>query len=151
MLNFKTNHKHAALKELICHADAILIGAGAGLSASAGLTYSGERFEQNFADFRQKYGISDMYSGGFYPYDTLEEYWAWWSRQIYINRYDITPGRPYRERCRSGGQRRSIRPGCRSTGRSCSPGWRRRSPLPWRSRRCRSRHRRRYTSGCHRG
>ncbi len=61
------------------------------------LTYSGERFEQNFADFRQKYGISDMYSGGFYPYDTLEEYWAWWSRQIYINRYDITPGRPYRE------------------------------------------------------
>ena len=97
MLNFKTNHKQAALKELICHADAILIGAGAGLSASAGLTYSGERFEQNFADFRQKYGISDMYSGGFYPYDTLEEYWAWWSRQIYINRYDITPGRPYRE------------------------------------------------------
>ena len=76
MLNFKTNHKQAALKELICHADAILIGAGAGLSASAGLTYSGERFEQNFADFRQKYGISDMYSGGFYPYDTLEEYWA---------------------------------------------------------------------------
>ena len=67
MLNFKTNHKQAALKELICHADAILIGAGAGLSASAGLTYSGERFEQNFADFRQKYGISDMYSGGFYP------------------------------------------------------------------------------------
>ena len=97
MLNFKTNHKQAALKELICHADAILVGAGAGLSASAGLTYSGERFEQNFADFRQKYGISDMYSGGFYPYDTLEEYWAWWSRQIYINRYDITPGRPYRE------------------------------------------------------
>ena len=53
MLNFKTNHKQAALKELICHADAILVGAGAGLSASAGLTYSGERFEQNFADFRQ--------------------------------------------------------------------------------------------------
>lgn len=51
-----------------------------GWSASAGLTYSGERFEQNFADFRQKYGISDMYSGGFYPYDTLEEYWAWWSQ-----------------------------------------------------------------------
>ena len=97
MLNFKTNHKQAALKELICHADAILIGAGAGLSASAGLTYSGERFEQNFADFRQKYGISDMYSGGFYPYDTLEEYWAWWSRQIYINRFDIKTVRTYRE------------------------------------------------------
>ena len=76
-------------------ADAILIGAGAGMSASAGLTYSGERFEKHFADFHQKYGITDMYAGGFYPYASLEEYWAWWSRQIYVNRYDQVVGKPY--------------------------------------------------------
>ena len=75
----------------------MVIGAGAGLSASAGLTYSGERFETYFSDFHQKYGISDMYSGGFYPFDTLEEYWAWWSRHIRINRYDPGSGRPYTE------------------------------------------------------
>lgn len=69
-------------------ADAILIGAGAGLSASAGLTYSGERFFKYFADFHAKYGITDIYLGGFYPYDTLEEYWAWWSRHILYNRYE---------------------------------------------------------------
>lgn len=78
-------------------ADAILIGAGAGLSASAGLTYSGERFERYFSDFYQKYGISDMYSGGFYPFGTLEEYWAWWSRHIYYNRYVDAPIPVYRE------------------------------------------------------
>ena len=83
------------LKNEIKNADAIVIGAGAGMSTSAGLTYDGERFEKYFSDFHKKYGISDMYSGGFYPYETLEEYWAWWSRQIYINRYDITAGKPY--------------------------------------------------------
>lgn len=83
------------LKNEIKNADAIVIGAGAGMSTSAGLTYDGERFEQYFPDFHKKYGISDMYSGGFYPYETLEEYWAWWSRHIYINRYDITAGKPY--------------------------------------------------------
>ncbi len=83
------------LKEEIRTADAILIGAGAGLSTSAGFTYSGERFEKNFADFHRKYGITDMYSGGFYPYGSLEEYWAWWSRHIYVNRYDVAPGKPY--------------------------------------------------------
>ncbi len=72
-------------------ADAILIGAGAGLSASAGLTYSGERFFKYFADFHAKYGITDIYLGGFYPYDTLEEYWAWWSRHILYNRYEQPP------------------------------------------------------------
>ncbi|TLD81537.1 Sir2 silent information regulator family NAD-dependent deacetylase [Helicobacter sp. MIT 05-5293] len=71
--------------------DAILIGAGAGLSASAGLTYSGERFFKYFADFHAKYGITDIYLGGFYPYDTLEEYWAWWSRHILYNRYEQPP------------------------------------------------------------
>lgn len=79
------------LKKELETADAILIGAGAGLSAAAGLTYSGERFEQNFADFHEKYGITDMYSGGFYPFGTLEEYWAWWSRQILCNRYEKAP------------------------------------------------------------
>ena len=79
------------LRKEMDRADAILIGAGAGLSTSAGLTYSGERFDRYFSDFAQKYGITDMYSGGFYPFDTLEEYWAWWSRHIYCNRYEKAP------------------------------------------------------------
>ena len=79
------------LKQVLGTADAVLIGAGAGVSASAGLTYSGERFERYFSDFHQRYGITDMYSGGFYPYDTLEEYWAWWSRHIFYNRYADAP------------------------------------------------------------
>lgn len=83
------------LKETLETADAILIGAGAGMSTSAGLTYSGERFYRYFSDFHEKYGINDIYSGGFYPYDTLEEYWAWWSRHIYYNRYDLPAGKPY--------------------------------------------------------
>lgn len=65
------------------------------MSASAGMAYDGERFEKYFSDFRQKYGITDMYSGGFYPYDTLEEYWAWWSRHILVNRYESGIGKPY--------------------------------------------------------
>ena len=85
------------LREALDTADAVLIGAGAGLSTSAGLTYSGERFERYFSDFYQKYGISDMYAGGFYPYDTLEEYWAWWSRHVFYNRYVDAPIPVYRE------------------------------------------------------
>lgn len=65
------------------------------MSTSAGLTYSGERFYRFFSDFHKKYGINDIYSGGFYPYDTPQEYWAWWSRHIYYNRYDIPAGKPY--------------------------------------------------------
>ncbi len=72
-------------------ADAIVIGAGAGLSTSAGFTYTGERFRQYFQDFGAKYGFTDMYSGGFYPYQTPEEHWAYWSRYIYINRYMNAP------------------------------------------------------------
>lgn len=83
------------LKNAIDSADAILIGAGAGLSTSAGLTYNGERFNKYFADFNKKYGITDMYSGGFYPYQTLEEFWAWWSRHIYLNRYIPIPNDTY--------------------------------------------------------
>lgn len=76
-------------------ADTILIGAGAGLSTASGFHYDGERFEKYFSDFHQRYGIKDMYSGGFYPYETLEEYWAWWSRHIFVNRYDTPIGKPY--------------------------------------------------------
>ncbi len=85
------------LKSKIEKADAIVIGAGAGMSASGGFAYDGERFETHFADFQKRYGFSDMYSGCFFPYDTLEEYWAWWSRQILINRYDVSAGEPYSE------------------------------------------------------
>ncbi len=74
-----------------------MIGAGAGLSTSAGFLYTGERFEKYFADFSEKYGFHDMYSGGFYPYKTPEEHWAYWSRYIYINRYTHTPGPVYEQ------------------------------------------------------
>lgn len=77
----------AALREC----DAVVIGAGAGLSTSAGFTYDGERFEKYFSDFAAKYGIRDMYSGGFYPFPSREEFWAYWSRYIYINRYMDAP------------------------------------------------------------
>lgn len=83
------------LKHEMDTADAIVIGAGAGMSTSAGMRYDGERFEKYFSDFHKEYGIEDMYSGGFYPYDTLEEYWAWWSRHIFVNRYDAGVGKPY--------------------------------------------------------
>lgn len=79
------------LRELLEGAEAVLIGAGAGLSASAGFAYKGERFNRYFHDFAVKYQFSDMYSGGFYPYSSLEEYWAYWSRYIYINRYMDAP------------------------------------------------------------
>lgn len=87
--------KLSRLKDKIAAADAIVIGAGAGLSTSAGFDYSGERFEKYFADFHKKYGITDMYSGGFYPFETLNEYWAWWSRHILVNRYNAPVGKPY--------------------------------------------------------
>lgn len=87
MLQFKTEE----LKQAIKAADAVLIGAGAGLSTSAGFVYSGERFHRNFSDFEAKYGFHDMYSGGFYSYSGLEEYWAYWSRYIWLNRYENAP------------------------------------------------------------
>ena len=85
------------IKSILQNADSILIGAGAGLSTSAGFTYSGERFKKCFADFEKKYGFNDMYSGGFYPYKTLEENWAYWSRYIIINRYMNAPIPVYEE------------------------------------------------------
>ena len=69
----------------------MVIGAGAGLSASAGFIYNGERFEQYFSDFRAKYGFEDMYTGGFFPFATQEEHWAYWSRYIWVNRYTDAP------------------------------------------------------------
>ena len=85
------------LKNEIKNADAIVVGAGAGLSTSAGLTYSGERFEKYFFDFAEKYGINDMYSGGFYPFPDNETRWAWWARHIYFNRYVEPPVPVYRK------------------------------------------------------
>ena len=95
-MSFETGTKEeriARLKQEIEMSDAIVIGAGAGLSASAGLTYSGERFERYFFDFAKKYGIRDIYTGGFYPFPDAETRWAWWARHIYFNRY-IEPPRP---------------------------------------------------------
>lgn len=85
------------LKHALDSADAVVLGAGAGLSAAAGYTYTGERFRKYFEDFADQYGFQDMYSGGFYPYDTLEEHWAYWSRYIYINRYMDAPKPVYEQ------------------------------------------------------
>ncbi len=90
-MNSSLENKISQIKEKLVEADAVVIGAGAGLSTSAGFTYSGARFNHYFSDFAQKYYFSDMYSGGFYPYETLEEHWAYWSRYIYINRYMDAP------------------------------------------------------------
>lgn len=84
--NYKSRIKK--LQSLIVDADIVLIGAGAGLSTSAGLIYSGDRFHKNFAEHIEKYGISDMYSAGFYPFNTAEEKWSYWSKHIKLNRYD---------------------------------------------------------------
>lgn len=85
------------LAEEIRNADAVVIGAGSGLSTSAGLTYSGARFERYFFDFIEKFGIRDIYSGGFYPFPDDETRWAWWARHIYYNRYIDAPKPVYKE------------------------------------------------------
>ena len=87
----------ARLKNELETADAIMIGAGAGLSTAAGLTYSGERFERYFFDFKKRFGITDMYSGGFYPFPDNETRWAWWARHIYFNRYIDAPKPVYKD------------------------------------------------------
>ena len=84
------------LRRGIAEADAVVVGAGSGLSTASGLTYSGERFESNFADFIGRYGYRDMYTAGFYPYPTPEEFWAYWSRHIHLNRYAQDAGPAYR-------------------------------------------------------
>lgn len=85
------------LHDALAQAEAVVIGAGAGLSTSAGFVYSGERFQKYFHDFAEKYHFTDMYSGGFYPYDTLEEHWAYWSRYIWLNRYTPAPKPVYED------------------------------------------------------
>ena len=85
------------LKTELEMADAIVIGAGSGLSTAAGFTYSGERFEKYFGDFVRKYGIRDIYSGGFYPFPDAETRWAWWARHIYYNRYVPAPKPVYQD------------------------------------------------------
>ena len=79
------------LRQALDKADAVVVGAGAGLSASAGFTYTGERFDAHFSDFAAKYGIDDMYAGGFLPFESPEERWAYWSRYIFLNRYTDAP------------------------------------------------------------
>ena len=99
-MSFGTGTKEeriARLKKELENADAIVIGAGAGLSTSAGLTYGGERFERYFFDFAERFGIRDMYSGGFYPFPDDETRWAWWARHIYYNRYIEAPKPVYKE------------------------------------------------------
>lgn len=91
--NITDNNKIKQLKQVLKHSDAVVIGAGAGLSTAAGFTYSGKRFEKYFRDFAEQYHFKDMYAGGFYPYRTRNEYWAYWSRYIYVNRY-MNPPKP---------------------------------------------------------
>ena len=79
------------LQKVLHEADTVVVGAGAGLSTAAGFTYSGERFQKHFTDFISKYGFTDMYSAGFYPFPTEEEHWAYWIRHIYYNRYVPAP------------------------------------------------------------
>ena len=89
------DEKVLRLKEAIETADAVIIGAGAGLSTAAGFVYTGERFDRYFGDFSRKYGFRDMYSGGFFPYPSPAEFWAYWSRYIWINRYMDAPKSTY--------------------------------------------------------
>ena len=90
-----TAGRAARLAEELAAAEAVVVGAGAGLSTAAGLAYSGERFERYFGDFARRHGCCDMYSGGFFPYETPGERWAFWSRYVWINRYAPIPGSAY--------------------------------------------------------
>lgn len=89
--NDKLHHLRQALDE----ADAVLIGAGAGLSAAAGLVMTGPRFTDTFADFIDTYGFTDLYSAGFHHFGSLEEKWAFWSRHIMLDRYGTIPKDTY--------------------------------------------------------
>lgn len=82
-----------ALRQALSQAETVIIGAGAGLSTAAGFVYNGTRFNTYFHDFSEKYHFKDMYTGGFHPYETLNEHWAYWSRYIYVNRY-LNPPKP---------------------------------------------------------
>ncbi|MDO4503420.1 MAG: Sir2 silent information regulator family NAD-dependent deacetylase [Coriobacteriia bacterium] len=101
MIDHNDESNVARLAAAISAADAVVVGAGAGLSTSAGFTYGGERFQRYFVDFAQKYGFSDMYAGGFYPYSSPEEHWAYWSRYIWCNRYEDAPKSTYEKLLRA--------------------------------------------------
>ncbi len=90
-MTWRSRDNSKGIAEVLSQADAVIIGAGAGLSTAAGFIYTGQRFHEYFQDFIDRYGFSDMYSGGFYPFETPEEHWAYWSRYIYINRYMDAP------------------------------------------------------------
>lgn len=90
-----TTNEISALRQALEQAETVIVGAGAGLSTSAGFTYSGERFHSYFGDYASKYHFKDMYAGGFYPYESLNEHWAYWSRYIYVNRYMDAPKSVY--------------------------------------------------------
>lgn len=94
-LHLTIEEKIKKAKDVCSVADAIVIGAGAGLSSSAGISYIGKRFDDNFKDFIDKYGMTDMYTAGFYPFKTQQEKWAYWSRHILMNRYNAPVGKPY--------------------------------------------------------
>ncbi len=94
MIDFQTRIDKA--KEILEKADSIIIGAGAGLSTAAGFEYAGATFDKYFSDFKKKYGFNDMYSGGFYPFKTQEEKWAYWSRFVYLNRYKNNENKLYK-------------------------------------------------------
>ena len=96
-MNSYNDEQITRLKVEIETADAIVIGAGAGLSTAAGLTYDGERFARYFFDFADRFGITDIYSGGFYPFPDRETRWAWWARHIYFNRYIDPPKQVYKK------------------------------------------------------
>ena len=93
MMSGQNGKELERLRSALAEADAVVVGAGAGLSTSAGFVYTGERFERYFSDFAKRYGFRDMYSGGFYPYPSQEEFWAYWSRYIWVNRY-MDPPKP---------------------------------------------------------
>ena len=85
----------AKAKKAFVEADAVVVGAGSGLSTAAGYTYAGERFDKYFSDFKKEFGIRDMYSGGFYLFPDRETQWAWWARHIWLNRYVPIPNNTY--------------------------------------------------------
>ena len=98
MIEIQMGHTHDNVKELVevIHAaEAVVVGAGSGLSTAAGLTYGGERFRRHFSDFIEARGFTDMYTAGFFPFPTLEEQWAYWSRHIWYNRYVKAPKDTY--------------------------------------------------------
>ena len=81
----------------LAKAERVLIGAGAGLSTAAGLTYSGGRFRRYFSSFIERYGMTDMYSAGFYPFPTDADRWAYWAHHAWVNCLGVGATSLYRQ------------------------------------------------------